>query len=269
MSMALLPKASILPSLNLFAPLYRQQITSLTSSALLLHKKKRYPKPRKPDRRNLEGEALEQYLDRRTLTKARRDEYLVAVRTVLQRWREEVQQKAEDDKQRKIDNLHPKIDGHKIKLQRQRNREILEEHNRKQAERRANSSWSAAQAAKAAENSGRKQELLDARRERNTELVLQMIEESKNFLTLEKLDEQIDSILDDETNFNYAVTREGEFIHSTKPPGNLDDWKGASPIAYSMGGLGPGTKEFEEAFDGKGLGSYMRRGGIFQKRKDS
>jgi len=265
--MALLPKVSILPSLNLFGPLYRQQITPLTSSAILLHKKKRYPKPRKPERRNLEGEALEEHLTRRTITKARREEYLVAVRTVLQRWREEEAQKVVDEKQRVIDNLFPPIDDRKVREQRQRNREILEEHNRKQAERRA-TTWTASQAAKAAERSGKRQEKLDATRERNTELVLQMIEESKNFLTLEKLDEQIDNILDNETNFNYAVTMEGDKIHSTKPPGNLDNWKGASPVAYALGGLGPGTKEFEEAFEGKGLGSYLRRGGLFKKAKN-
>ena len=37
-------------------------------------------------------------------------------------------------------------------------------------------------------------------------------------------------------------------LYSTKPPGNLDNWKGPSPTAYIMAGIKPGSSEWNLIF---------------------
>jgi len=49
-------------------------------------------------------------------------------------------------------------------------------------------------------------------------------------------------------NYNFALKPNGEKVLSTKPPGNLDGWKGANPSAYTLGGIQPGSGEWNFIF---------------------
>lgn len=71
-------------------------------------------------------------------------------------------------------------------------------------------------------------------------------EESKTFVTKENLEEKIAYALENEENYNFAITPEGEKIYSTKPPGNFSEhgWQGASPAAFFMGGISLGEHDF-------------------------
>ena len=84
-------------------------------------------------------------------------------------------------------------------------------------------------------------------------------EDSKDFVTRENLDDKIEELLSNEINFNHAITPDGEKIHSTKPPGNLVEWKGPSPTAYIMGGLRPGGSEWNFIFRDQETGFVNER----------
>lgn len=106
----------------------------------------------------------------------------------------------------------------------------------------------------------------------NTGIVLQMIEDSKDFITFENIDEKIEEALTgDITSHNFAVTPTWEKIHSTKPPGNMDGWKGAPPMAYIAADIDQNSDEWNEAFEGVDPGftdlsvTSLRRGGIFPR----
>lgn len=63
-------------------------------------------------------------------------------------------------------------------------------------------------------------------------------------MTLENLDEKIEECLENETNYNFALTPDGEKIYSTKPPGNLSTHiYGPGPVAYMFTPL---SKEWVE-----------------------
>eukprot|EP00795_Rhopilema_esculentum_P012052 gene12052-2643_t len=82
--------------------------------------------------------------------------------------------------------------------------------------------------------------------EKRRALVLQAIEESKDFVTKENLDEKIAYALENEVNYNFALTPNGKKLYSTKPPGNFEhhQWKGASPAAYQISGHRFGEWDF-------------------------
>ncbi len=71
-------------------------------------------------------------------------------------------------------------------------------------------------------------------------------EESKNFVTRENLDEKIAYALENEVNYNFALTPDGQKLYSTKPPGNFSEhgWKGPSPAAFQLGGIRQGEWDF-------------------------
>ena len=72
--------------------------------------------------------------------------------------------------------------------------------------------------------------------ERNRELVLEAIEESKSFVTMENLEEKIQEVLKTETNYNFALTADRRKIMSREPPSNLGT-KGPGPAAYQGAGF--------------------------------
>lgn len=63
---------------------------------------------------------------------------------------------------------------------------------------------------------------------------------------MENLEEKIAYALDNEVNYNFAITPDGQKLYSTKPPGNFSEhgWKGSSPAAFSMGGISLGENDF-------------------------
>ena len=71
-------------------------------------------------------------------------------------------------------------------------------------------------------------------------------EESKHFVTKENLEEKIEYALENESNYNFAITPDGDKLYSTKPPGNFTDigWRGTSPAAFLMGGISLGENDF-------------------------
>ncbi|XP_028399216.1 28S ribosomal protein S26, mitochondrial-like [Dendronephthya gigantea] len=73
-------------------------------------------------------------------------------------------------------------------------------------------------------------------REKNRELVLKVIEESKSFVTMENLEEKIREVLETETNYNFALTAQRKMIISREPPNNLGV-HGPGPAAYQRAGL--------------------------------
>jgi len=82
--------------------------------------------------------------------------------------------------------------------------------------------------------------------EKRRALVLQAVEESKHFVTKENLEEKIEYALENESNYNFAITPDGDKLYSTKPPGNFTDigWRGTSPAAFLMGGISLGENDF-------------------------
>eukprot|EP00794_Sanderia_malayensis_P005679 gene5679-6375_t len=75
--------------------------------------------------------------------------------------------------------------------------------------------------------------------EKRRAIVLKAIEESENFVTRENLEEKIAYALDNEVNYNFAITPDGKKLYSMKPPGNFGEhgWKGPSPAAFQLGGI--------------------------------
>ena len=76
--------------------------------------------------------------------------------------------------------------------------------------------------------------------------ILGFQEESKDFVTKDNLEEKIEHALENEVNYNFAITPDGKKLYSTKPPGNFTDigWKGTSPTAFLMGGISLGENDF-------------------------
>ena len=73
-----------------------------------------------------------------------------------------------------------------------------------------------------------------------------MQEESKNWVTEENLEEKIAYCLENETNYNFAITPSGERIYSTTPPGCVDSEENTpGPAAYYPKGL-PSNLEKQE-----------------------
>ncbi|XP_031555370.1 28S ribosomal protein S26, mitochondrial-like [Actinia tenebrosa] len=71
-------------------------------------------------------------------------------------------------------------------------------------------------------------------REKRIAMVKQAIEESKDFITPENLEEKINYALDNETNYNFALKPNGERIYSTKPPGNVEtDQPGPAAFGFT------------------------------------
>ncbi|XP_032221934.2 uncharacterized protein LOC5520939 isoform X2 [Nematostella vectensis] len=80
-------------------------------------------------------------------------------------------------------------------------------------------------------------------KEMRIEMVNKAIEESKEFITPDNLDEKIAYALENETNYNFALTPEGKKLHSTRPPGNANmDMPG--PAAFV---LSPNRKDLTAA----------------------
>ena len=55
-------------------------------------------------------------------------------------------------------------------------------------------------------------------------------------MTFENLEEKIQEVLSNETNYNFAITSEGTKITSKEPPNNLGV-QGPGPLAYQAAGL--------------------------------
>jgi len=71
------------------------------------------------------------------------------------------------------------------------------------------------------------------------ELVKKAIEECKNWVTKENLEEKIQYCLEHETNYNFALLPNGEKLHSVSPPGCIDTEENApGPAACLTTGLG-------------------------------
>ena len=73
-------------------------------------------------------------------------------------------------------------------------------------------------------------------------------EEQKTFVTRDNLEEKIEVALSNPVNYNFALKSNGEKIHSTMPPGNLNGWKGANPSAYALGGVQQGSAQWNYIF---------------------
>lgn len=59
-----------------------------------------------------------------------------------------------------------------------------------------------------------------------------------DFVTPENLEEKITECLENETNYNFALTPDGKRIYSTKPPGNISTHMyGPGPAAYMFAPL--------------------------------
>merc|ERR1711962_518443 len=222
-----------------------------TSSILQRCNWRRPKKPTKPHMRNLEGQALEDHLTKCAASRLERQKYTSAVQEVLQRWRDEAIMKADAESRqvrltREKEREEAKAMESEIQEQWASVREFIDKHNAQQAAKRADSA--VAMEAENAKVLERRQQLEATERERNTEIVVRLIEESKNFLTVDNLDERLDAVLRTETNFNFAITHGGNKIYSTKPPGNLGGWKGASPAAYVDGGIHPNSDVFQNVF---------------------
>jgi len=220
---------------------------------------KRKPPPiRDPSKRNFEGEKLEEYLRKRDEAIKQLQPYKDAVSAVIERFKVEVKQKEME----KVD-----VQGEVIQKERRereqriQNIAIVTKNNEDQADQRV--VWQRVREEEAKKKEDKQNEFIrlktEKRKNQNTALVLQVIEESKNFITLENLDENIEAALDNFTNFNYAVTPLGEKLHSTKPPGNLDGWKGASPSAYIAGKIPVDSRKWTEAFKDKDTGYQVVR----------
>lgn len=123
----------------------------------------------------------------------------------------------------------------------------------------------------------RKARQMSEMHQENIKLVLQAIEEQKNFVTPENLDEKIEFALENPTNYNFAIASNRKKLHSTKPPGNLEEIAPEStyhlsvgstagkipvkekiplatskfypgPHAYTLGGILPGSEEWDQIF---------------------
>ena len=71
-------------------------------------------------------------------------------------------------------------------------------------------------------------------------------------MTPENLEEKITECLENETNYNFALTPGGERIYSTKPPGNVSTHVyGPGPAAYMFTPLSKDWVEFNNKNENK------------------
>ncbi|XP_066930515.1 small ribosomal subunit protein mS26-like [Clytia hemisphaerica] len=209
---------------------------------------RRKPKPeRDMSKRNLQGEALEERLKRREADIIRQQPYKEAVARVVHRFTQEIEseerkkhdvqgelvQRELAERQQALQNLAIlSKSNEELKLKREK-QSLLDEEKLRLQER---------------EEETRLEQLKAEIKERNTNIVLRVIEESKSFVTKENLDQKIEEALENPVNYNFALKTNGEKIISTKPPGNLDGWKGANPSAYALGGIQQGSGEWNFIF---------------------
>lgn len=209
---------------------------------------KRKPDPvRDPTKRNFQGEQLEEYMRKRAAAIEALKPYQNAVSEVIGRYTLEM-----EENERLKSDIKGKVMKRELAEREQalKNLTIIAKNNDELRHQRENQNAIDEEAArrKREEEFEQKKLLAEETRRRNTELVLRVIEESKEFITLENMDEKIDEALENIVNFNYAITSAGNKIYSKKPPGNLDGYKGASPTAYIAGGLRPNSEEWSLAF---------------------
>lgn len=198
-------------------------------------------------KRNLQGEALEERLRLKAEDIERQRPYKEAVAAVINRFTMELAEEEQAKRSTQSDAMQRELaereqairnltiivkNNEELKRQREIENLIKEDELKRKEEEKLRAKQLA------------REELL----ERNRQIVLKTIEDSEDFVTQENLDEKIEELLSKEVNFNFAITPDGEKIHSTKPPGNLDGWKGPSPTAYIMGGMRPGSKEWNSVF---------------------
>lgn len=222
---------------------------------------RRKPKPvRDMSKRNLQGEELKEHMRKREESMKKQEPYKLALADVINRFKMEI----EENERRKHD-MQGELMRRELAEREQaaKNLTIIAKSNEELRRQRELQKLIDEDEVKRREEERllQKQILKEEIKERNTKLVLRIIEESKDFVTAENLEENLTAALEKEINFNYAITSEGKKIHSTKPPGNLDDWKGASPSAYIMGGIKPGSGQWNIIFQG--------RDGDKQSRKES
>jgi len=233
-----------LPNLTTF--LQQQPSCRLTLSAVCSRKKTRTIKIR--ERVVLSPEEREHKRNRILKHKASRKPHDDAVERVRVDFREELEERtrllnAAEGEVKQLEKREREDKLYRLGLVAKSNEELAvkrEEHIMKNAEEARVSMLEADEAA---------QNLRKELHEMNTKLVLRVIEESKNFVTLENIDEKIEQALtNDVTSHNFALTVDWKKIHSTKPPGNLEGWKGPPPTAYIAGGIEYGSDEWNEAF---------------------
>merc|ERR1712080_751010 len=204
----------------------------------LKHPKKQ--KPRDLSKRNFQGPKLVKYMEKRARSIERLEPFKAGVNEMINRFRDLVmkaqevpwdgdpEEKAKRKRQEKLEKLAIIANSNEELKQKRALKKALDDEI----------------AVKEMEYRKEKKRLeREELKKSNTALVLQVIEESKDFISFDNMDEKIESVLSNTVNFNYAITPYGEKIHSTKPPGNLDGWKGPSPSAYAAGGVEmPGLK---------------------------
>jgi len=212
--------------------------------------RRKKPPARDMSKRNLQGVELEERLKRKQEDIDRQKPYKEALALVIQRFQLEL-----DDIERKKHDTQGELMKREQAEREQaaKNLVIIAKSNKDlQQQRELENLIREDELQRAEEEKQRKiivmkEEIL----ERNRKLVLQAIEDSKDFVTQENLEDKINELLDARDYFNYAITPQGAKIHSTKPPSNLGDWKGASPTAYIMGGIKPGSSDWNFIFRGK------------------
>lgn len=236
----------------------------ISLSAWCLRKK---PTPiRDHSKRNFQGEQLEEYMCQRAKGIEELQPFQNAVADVIGRFKVEVEEK---------ERLKHDLQGEVMKRELAERQKALENlciiaESNKELERKRNMQklFDEEEVKKAEEEEKR---LIMVEKEKNREenraMVLRVIEESKEFITPENIDEKIDAVLENVVNYNFALTSEGNKIYATKPPGNLDGFKGASPTAFIAGGINSFSNEFQTAFQGQDLGGYnLRRGDSYRQR---
>lgn len=246
-----------------FSPLY-QSCRSISLSAWCFRKK---PTPvRDSSKRNFQGEQLEEYMQKRAAAIEALQPFQNAVNEVIARFKLEV-----EEKERQKHDMQGEIMKRELAEREQavQNYAIIAKNNAElRRKREIQKLIDEEEARRNGEEAIRLKKLEDEKlKEKNTAIVLNVIKESKDFITFDNMDEKIDEALENMVNFNYCITSEGRKIYSTKPPGNLDGWKGAGPMAYISGGIAYGTSEFQSVFKGRDLvGFNLKRRGLDQSR---
>lgn len=142
--------------------------------------------------------------------------------------KKELRKLEEEMHDRIIESVH--LENERVKQLREKrleNKKLKDEEHKKEKER-LRREWEAKQ------------------RQERVELVKKLIEESKNWVTEENLDEKIAFCLENEINYNFALTPSGEKISSTLPPGCIDTVENApGPAANYPTGL-PSNPEKQE-----------------------
>lgn len=205
-------------------------------------------KPRDMSKRNFEGERLAAKLKEREEAAKIYEPYERALRETIDRYKKDV----EAEEQRMFD-----VEGVYMKQQEAMREEQMEKMKMfaKSAEKlkilREQKVCEAEEAMTQAEKlKAERVKKKDEERFRfNTELVLRAIEESKDFVTPENLEEKIAYALDNEKNYNFALEPDGTKIQSSEPPGNFGgkaDTPG--PQAFALGGILPGSPAWNLVF---------------------